>query len=276
MSEPIEAPPKPFTATSYVFFTTFWVLLFPSLVVNTPFLLFNLFADPERIHITTSLYGAAFLLGGVVFFGYACMLLVWRFLDNHRAGQVPGSFALWVLPFWIPFFWGLAVTALCMYVDSLLPLENLPGCMAVAFPQFFLLFGFVVIGNIEYALIAFNILTFLCAVAGTRYVSRIAPPVSKWRGLILYAVITLLFCGLVGVAYNHFRLEKILVPPQDRDEVIQEGGDTDLSEYISCGKFVIISHVDNTNPNVPKLTEWFLSPQGQQLVRDVGYVPLTQ
>ena len=45
--------------------------------------------------------------------------------------------------------------------------------------------------------------------------------------------------------------------------------------YPLIGEIVIISRADNTNPNVPKLTEWFLSPQGQQLVRDVGYVPLT-
>jgi len=210
MSEPMQDLPKPFTATSYVFLTTLWVFLLPSLVVNTPFLLFNLFTDPERIHITTSLYGAAFLLGGVIFFGYACMLLVWRFLDNHRAGQVPGSFALWILPFWIPFFWGLAVTAICLYVDSLLPLENLNASLAVAFPQFFLPFGIVLalFGSIEYALIAFNILTFLCAIAGTRYVLQIAPPVpvSQWRGLVLYAAITFFLCVLVGLAYNHFRI----------------------------------------------------------------------
>jgi len=46
--------------------------------------------------------------------------------------------------------------------------------------------------------------------------------------------------------------------------------------YPEIGELVIIYRKDNTNPNVPKLTEWFLSPQGQQLVRDVGYVPRTQ
>jgi len=215
MSEPMYAPPKPFTATSYVFLTTFWVFLLPSLIVNTPFLLFNLFTDPERIHITTSLYGAAFLLGGVLFFGYACMLLVWRFIDNHRAGQVPGSFTLWILPFWMPLFWGLAVTAVCLYVDSVLSLDDLYSSLAVAFPQFFMPFGIVLAGNIEYALIAFNIATFIFAIAGTVYVSRLAPPVSKWWGLIVHSFVALLFCGLVGLAYNHFRVEKLLVPLTD-------------------------------------------------------------
>ena len=40
------------------------------------------------------------------------------------------------------------------------------------------------------------------------------------------------------------------------------------------GELVIISRKDNTNPNVQRLTDWFLSPQGQELVQDVGYVPL--
>jgi len=229
MSESIEFSPKPFTATSYLFLTTFWVFLLPSLIVNTPFLIFNLYTDPERIHITTSLYGTAFLLGGIIFFGYACMLLVWRFIDNHRAGQVPGAFALWILPFWIPFFWGLAITALCLYIDTLLSLDDLYGSLAFAFPLFFMPFGVVLSlgGSIESALIAFNILTLLCAIAGTIYVSRLASPpdsdVGKWRGVLVCSVIALLLCVLAVLAYNHFRAEKILVPPENQDAIIQEG-----------------------------------------------------
>ena len=45
------------------------------------------------------------------------------------------------------------------------------------------------------------------------------------------------------------------------------------TNYPEIGELVIIYRADNTNPNVPRLTEWFLSPQGQGLVRDVGYVP---
>jgi phosphate transport system substrate-binding protein len=44
--------------------------------------------------------------------------------------------------------------------------------------------------------------------------------------------------------------------------------------YPLIGEIVIISRADNVNPNVPKLTEWFLSPQGQELIKNVGYVPL--
>lgn len=31
---------------------------------------------------------------------------------------------------------------------------------------------------------------------------------------------------------------------------------------------------ENPTPETQKLVDWFLSPQGQQLVQDVGYVPL--
>ena len=46
--------------------------------------------------------------------------------------------------------------------------------------------------------------------------------------------------------------------------------------YPLIGKLVVLSRKDNTNPNVPKLTEWFLSPQGQGLLKQVGYVPFTK
>jgi phosphate transport system substrate-binding protein len=44
--------------------------------------------------------------------------------------------------------------------------------------------------------------------------------------------------------------------------------------YPLISELVIISRKDNTNPNVQRLTEWFLSPQGQELIKNVGYVPI--
>jgi phosphate transport system substrate-binding protein len=43
--------------------------------------------------------------------------------------------------------------------------------------------------------------------------------------------------------------------------------------YPLVGQLVIVT-IGNRNPNVSKLTDWFLSPQGQDLIRRVGYVPL--
>lgn len=31
---------------------------------------------------------------------------------------------------------------------------------------------------------------------------------------------------------------------------------------------------DNPTENTKKLTDWFLSPQGQELIEDVGYIPI--
>jgi ABC-type phosphate transport system substrate-binding protein len=44
--------------------------------------------------------------------------------------------------------------------------------------------------------------------------------------------------------------------------------------YPLIGELVIISRKDCTNQNVQKLTEWFLSPQRQELIKNVGCVPL--
>lgn len=43
--------------------------------------------------------------------------------------------------------------------------------------------------------------------------------------------------------------------------------------YPLCGEMVIVT-AGTENPNVPKLIDWFLSPQGQTLIEQVGYVPL--
>lgn len=43
--------------------------------------------------------------------------------------------------------------------------------------------------------------------------------------------------------------------------------------YPLVGEMVIVT-AGSENPNVPKLIEWFLSPQGQDLIEKVGYVPL--
>lgn len=50
-------------------------------------------------------------------------------------------------------------------------------------------------------------------------------------------------------------------------------------ENIQSGKYPLIGEMmiitaGSENPNVQKLTDWFLSPQGQELVEKVGYVPL--
>ncbi|EST55057.1 hypothetical protein T458_09195 [Brevibacillus panacihumi W25] len=44
--------------------------------------------------------------------------------------------------------------------------------------------------------------------------------------------------------------------------------------YPLAAEFYAIT-AGSENPNVPKLIEWILSPQGQSLVEKTGYTPLT-
>lgn len=56
-------------------------------------------------------------------------------------------------------------------------------------------------------------------------------------------------------------------------------GITPTEENIRNGTYPYIVEAymvtcENPTPETQKLVDWFLSPQGQQLVQDVGYVPL--
>ncbi|GAB0647756.1 hypothetical protein NB16F76_42740 [Escherichia coli] len=56
-------------------------------------------------------------------------------------------------------------------------------------------------------------------------------------------------------------------------------GITPTAENIRNGKYAYIVDAfmvtrENTTSETQKLVEWFLTPQGQSLVEDVGYVPL--
>ena len=236
MSEPkIEKPTKPYSTIGYLVLTTLWAFLLPGVIVNGPILLLLMVNGPfPGINW--------FALGGFAVCGlllFLCVLLIIRFSVNHRLGQVPGSFALWILPFWIPLFWGLAISAICFYfAPTLFPASR--WNLMYAFPQYFLPLAFVIsFGTMTEALVMSGIVTFFCAVIGTVHVACIATPTPKWRGLILYSLITVILCSLVSVAHNHFRVEVLLQPGHNDHAAVRDErdrnlyrSDTDLSEYI--------------------------------------------
>jgi len=237
MSEPqITKPPKRYSVFGYLFFTTLWAFLLPGAVINGPISFLLLLNGGPGIDVNWFALGACAVCGLLLFL---CVVLIIRFSANHQAGQVPGSFALWILPFWIPLFWGLAVSAVCLYfTPTLFPASR--WNLMYAFPQYLIPLGFVLLfGTITGALIISSIVTFLCAAAGTIHVACIAPPVPKWRALILYSIITFILCGFVSLAYNHFRAEVFLPSYHDERMIVREErdrnlyrSDTDLSEYI--------------------------------------------
>jgi phosphate transport system substrate-binding protein len=234
MSEPIPPTPKPFSTISYLCLTTFWVFLLPGAFFTGVPLLFLACVHLDLLSEVSFLFvlGAGSLAICVICHGW-CLIFWMRFSANLLAGQVPKSFTLRILPFWIPLFWGLATVAVGFYTTPLSfePFGSLDMIVAGAFPHYLIL-QFL---PREFCITTSSIIIFLFAVGGTIYVAYIAPPVSKTRGLTLCTAITLLLCGLTGLSYSHFRME-ILSPSYDgnkimRDERIRKPY-TDLSEYV--------------------------------------------
>ena len=231
---PKPCSPKPCSTVGYLFLTTLWAFLLPGVVIHILPLLFIAGHGPGLGEIW-------FVLGllavcAVLF--CLCVFLIIRFVKNHQAGGVPGSFALWILPFWIPLFWGLAATAVCLFLAPTL-LPDYRGSLLVAFPQYFIPFALTIAlgGDIAFSVITASIITFFCAIAGTIFVGCITMPVPRWRDVIVYSVLTLALWGVAVLAYNHFRTAVFPHQWNDdgivRDERINpHGGDTDLSEYI--------------------------------------------
>jgi hypothetical protein len=154
---------------------------------------------------------------------------------------MPKSFALRILPYWLPLFWGLAMSAVAFYVAPNRGYDY--GLLILlGFPQYFLLLiASAFSGEYDTFATVACFVNFLIAIMGTVYIIRLAPPVAKTRGLILHTVITLILCGFVGLTYTHFRTE--ILPPTawDSDAVVRDESsrsrhsyrsDTDLTEYI--------------------------------------------
>ena len=248
MSEPIPSPPKPLTKAGYLLRTTYWAFLTPGAVLVAPLALIATLA--EGMSMIPYMYNAfEFFLGACAFVFSAFLVYLgvryWRNLDKKlRDGQVPGSFTLWILPFWIPLFWGLAVSSVGLYVASVLSDFNV-GVRAtlIGFPQHFIFHAALagINGKIGLFVAAAGIVSFVVAVVGTTTISRISPPVRKLRGILLCSVTTLLLCGLVGSSYRCFQAEVLYPffgysPLNNRNlygsgSLSDSGSDTDLSEY---------------------------------------------
>jgi phosphate transport system substrate-binding protein len=229
MSEPKPKTPKPLSPTAYVIITTCLAFAISGMVVNIPLVLL------------IALHGLGIIVAaGYVVILYCCFKMLKGLTANLRAGQIPKSFTLRILPFWLPLFWELVVTAACLYAAASLSAYNYYRSIFWGSPQYLDVYiAAVFSGDLNFFIIVSCIINVLLALGGTVYVALLAPPAPKTRGLILYTIITLLLGGLVGLSYNHFRAE--FLSPYDRYGVVQDeernrhdhfGRDTDLSEYI--------------------------------------------
>ena len=243
MSEPIPPPPKPFSAKGYVLLVTFWAFLLPGVTFHIPLALYASFHN-----VTGGIASAMLIAFGfpllVVFslVGLVRFSFFWRrFTANLRVGQVPKSFTLRILPFWIPLFWGLAVTVFCLFSAVTVSLNYYVFGGFWGFPQYFFFYAFAMFANDpESFWILSNITAFLVAITGTDYVLHKAPPVPKRQGLVFCSVMTLLLCGLAGLEYCWLRMT--ILPPDPYQAVVRDEprsisrwidtGDTDLTEYV--------------------------------------------
>jgi len=153
---------------------------------------------------------------------------------------MPESFALRILPFWLPLYWGLAVSAIGLCTAPI-SFDNYTLGGFYGFPQYYLFYyGAIFYGDMVVFIVVACIVNFLLAIAGTIHVVRNAPPVAKTRSIVSYLAITFLLCGLIGGAYCHFRTEFFAHPffaHSDGHSVVLEeawayGSDTSLYDYI--------------------------------------------
>jgi len=208
----MKPPTKFFTTISYVLLTTLWIVLWSCVIAHVVLIPSLLLAAILWDVIGDMLFWVIFwiALAFCVFLFYYSLKFLKYFLADHWTCHVPKLFSLWILPFWLPFFWGLAASAIGFYLAPMSWGYHGIGAF-FGFPQYFFLYSAAAFsGEMDFFMMVANIANFFIAVAGTVYSARIAPPVAKLKGLILYSIITLFLCGLVGFAYKHFRMEVFL------------------------------------------------------------------
>ena len=242
MSEQNQPPPKPFRTVEYIIRATFWAFAIPGAIAHALVVLLMVLSD--GMYVLGGLFFGVCLFAICVFIVVVGVRFQKRLSANIRAGQMPGSFALWIFPFWLPLFWGLAATAIGFCAAIVLS-DFYVGVRGIflGFPQYFIFHAIVANGgSIVFLVVAFSVVTFLFAVVATAYVFCLAPPVPKVRGIVIHSFITLLLCGLVGWSYSYFQAE-VLYPfsgfrsINDRNlygsgSFSESGSDTDLTEYI--------------------------------------------
>ncbi len=86
------------------------------------------------------------------------------------------------------------------------------------------------------------------------------------------------FKNAIGYTFRYYSTEMV---QNDQIKLLEIDGVKPTKETIRDGSYPISSEfyivtAGTTNPNVDKLIDWVLSPQGQQLVEKVGYVPIVE
>ncbi len=220
----------------YLILTTLWAAVLPGLVVSTPFLLLGC--------ITPAIIVAGPLLALVIFLFYRFNRFIRAFDKTAREGRIPTLFPVRILPFFLPLYYVLILTAIGFY--------RIPGNKDAVqelfiwrLPQYFPWNIFNSLSRIfggsagtESGVLVPLIASALTAVVGSIYIFRVAPP-SRFRatGMILMLAVTVAL-GWTALHWQQRFRENLLT--RDHDAVVVQdekgrqhwGGDeTDLSEY---------------------------------------------
>jgi phosphate transport system substrate-binding protein len=239
MSEPSPEPPKPFSTVNYLFLTTLWAFVLPGILAHGVVMpaVFKLARSMGEgpIYLLYHWFIGCVAFACVLLF-YPSLMLLKRPFANLREGRVQGSFFLWILPFWLPLFWGLAVSAIG-FCTAPLSFNNYAFAGKCGFFQYYCFIGALeYVGDVDFFMAIASIINLLLAIEGTVYVSRSVSSVPKVRGLTLLATITLLLCRLVALTYSYFRTEILLTAYFETHKIVREEAtpywsDTNLSEY---------------------------------------------
>ncbi|MDR3109431.1 MAG: hypothetical protein LBU65_07065 [Planctomycetaceae bacterium] len=116
-------PPKPFSTAGYLFLTTFWTALIPGLLVSLP----------VSFGCCGAILEGYFVLSGIsIFVSILLFYLLYlnakfneRLIKNVRVDNIPSSFFLRYLPFYLPLFYVMALTAAAFGFASLFGFDTL-------------------------------------------------------------------------------------------------------------------------------------------------------
>ncbi|MDR2756745.1 MAG: substrate-binding domain-containing protein [Planctomycetaceae bacterium] len=209
---------KPFSTTGYLVKTTFWATLLPGMIVSAPVLFLACFSPVFFITIPIFVC-CAFLF-------YCFNQFRKQFATHLQNGNVPNNFLLCVLPFFLPLFYILILTATAFYfvhssqdILYLFAFFGLPHYAGSHLAGILL----VILFNVPHEVIFFFpiILSFIVMIWGVFYVSRFSVSVTQRKsGLVVFFVLTIFLCLLVYQSQQHFR--ETILAPRYGNEVIGE------------------------------------------------------
>jgi phosphate transport system substrate-binding protein len=259
---------RPFTSTGYVLRTAFWVFVLPGLVCSTPFVVIAgivmlsvflgaLFQDSFDFVVKTGfvLLGYLLVLSLLILFYSLFYRFRRRFEQNLQAGNIPESFSLRILPFFLPLFYILllAAVAFCFApfsTDRFSSADILSSFAFAGLPQYAGLTILVVIflsafnSYAETVVVIPFIIAVCTALAGLIYTCTFKPRAKHCLSGAAMQLALVMFLAFAACGCHRLFRKNVLPPLQNNDpyEVVREEenrnfrDETDLDQYVPFSK----------------------------------------